>query len=286
MKQLFNHRFKVVLIITLAMLTASCSFKTLYNQLDNLIPFYVEGMVSLDSMLEEKVAQRSLLLIRWHRNTQLNQYAEWLRVLQRDTNNQLTEEKILKHIATLESFWKSISLKVDEEMVSLLPLLNTEQRKELFSNIEDKNADFREEYTGLEGDERIEQYTDRIIDSFETWLGDLTDKQEILAKQAAAKLQSTALQRLERRQQWQQSIQRILDTGSRVADKVASLRKFFTDYNRKNNIDMNTTLRENINIISRLTLQIVHSMTDEQKAHFVTSTNDYIRIFDELAKER
>lgn len=286
MKHLFNHKLKVVFIIALVMMTASCSFKTLYNQLDNLIPFYVEGMVSLDSMLEEKVAQRSLLLIRWHRNTQLNQYAEWLRVLQRDTNNQLTEEKILKHIATLESFWKSIALKVDEEMVSLLPLLNTEQRKELFSNIEDKNAEFREEYAELEGDERIEQYTDRIIDSFETWLGDLTDKQEILAKQAAAKLQSTALQRLERRQQWQQSIQRILDTGSRVADKVASLRKYFTDYNRKNNVDMNASLKENINIISRLTLQMVHSMTDEQKAHFVTSTNDYIRIFDELAKER
>ena len=67
----------VVIIVAFVMMVASCSFKTLYNQLDYLIPSYVEGMVSLDSMLEEKVEQRTLVLINWHRNTQLNQYADW-----------------------------------------------------------------------------------------------------------------------------------------------------------------------------------------------------------------
>ena len=104
-----------------------------------MIPYYVEGMVSLDSMLEEKVEQRTLLLINWHRNTQLNQYADWLRLLQRDVNDQLTEEKIHKHIATLDRFWKSITQRVDNEMTLLLPLLNKAQRKELFSNIDEKN---------------------------------------------------------------------------------------------------------------------------------------------------
>ena len=286
MKLLFSHLLKAIFIMTLVMMTASCSFKTLYNQLDNLIPYYVEGMVSLDGMLEEKVAQRTLVLINWHRDTQLNKYANWLRVLQRDTNNHLTEDKMRKHIATLYRFWQSISQKADEEMVLLLPLLNTEQRKELYSSIDEKNDEFREEYAEVKSEERITQYTDRIIDNYETWLGVLTDEQEVSVKQTAARLQSTARYRLERRKQWQRSIKLILDTNNSTSQKNASLREFFTGYKSQEIVAMNTVFNINKNIISHLTLQIVHSMTDEQKAHFVTSTNDYIRMFEELAKQR
>ena len=286
MKLLFSHLLKAIFIMTLVMMTASCSFKTLYNQLDNLIPYYVEGMVSLDGMLEEKVAQRTLVLINWHRDTQLNKYANWLRVLQRDTNNHLTEDKMRKHIATLYRFWQSISQKADEEMVLLLPLLNTEQRKELYSSIDEKNDEFREEYAEVKSEERITQYTDRIIDNYETWLGVLTDEQEVSVKQTAARLQSTARYRLERRKQWQRSIKLILDTNNSTSQKNASLREFFTGYKSQEIVAMNTVFNLNKNIISHLTLQIVHSMTDEQKAHFVTSTNDYIRMFEELAKQR
>ena len=102
LKSLIRRQGKVVFIASLIAIVASCSFKTIYNQLDYLIPSYVEGMVSLDSVLDEKVEQRTLVLINWHRNTQLNQYADWLRALQRDANEQLTEEQMLQHIARIK----------------------------------------------------------------------------------------------------------------------------------------------------------------------------------------
>ena len=285
-KSLFSHSSKATFIVALIVMTTSCSFKTMYKQLDYLIPSYVEGMVSLDSMLEEKVEQRTLVLINWHRNTQLHQYAEWLRVLQRDANNQLTEEQVLQYITTLDRFWQSLSLKVNEEMVRLLPLLNAEQREELFSNITDKNDDFREEYVGVDKNERIVQYTDRMTDSYETWLGNLTEKQESTVKQAAAKIQATAGLRLERRQHWQQSIKRILETKDSTTQKAGSLGQYFTDFNSKDNVAMNAVDKTNRQLLARLTVQIVHSMTADQNAHFVSRTNDYIRMFNELAKER
>lgn len=286
LESLFSRRSKAVFIVALVVMAAACSFKTLYNQLDYLIPSYVEGMVSLDGMLEEKVDQRSLVLINWHRNTQLHQYAEWLRALQRDANEQLTEEQMLRHIATLESFWKSLSLKVNEEMVILLPLLNAEQRAELFSSIADKNEDFREDYVDVSNHERIDKYTDRMLDSYETWLGNLTDEQETAVEQAAAEMLTSAGLRLERRQQWQRSIKSILDTSDSATQKAASLGEYFTDFNSRDNVAMQTIENTNRQVLARLTVQIVHSMTDDQKAHFVSRTNDYIRMFDELAEER
>ena len=48
---------RTVLIISFILLVSACSLKTIYNRLDYLIPSYVEGMVSLDDVLEEKVEQ-------------------------------------------------------------------------------------------------------------------------------------------------------------------------------------------------------------------------------------
>lgn len=284
MKSLFKQNFKALFIVALVVTVMSCSVKTLYQQLDYLIPSYVEGMVSLDSLLEEKVDQRTLVLINWHRNTQLQQYAAWLRVFQRDANNQLTEEKMLQHIAMLDRFWQLLSEKISEEMAKLLPLLNAEQRKELFSSIAEKNNEFREDYVDVDKDERIIKYTDRMMDNYETWLGDLTDEQKSMIKQAAAKLQTTAVLRLERRLQWQHSIQRILDTNDSETQKSASLEKYFMEYNRGDNVAMNTLDKANRKIFARLTMQIVHNMTDKQKTHFVSRTNDYIRMFTELVE--
>ena len=35
-----------------------------------------------------------------------------------------------------------------------------------------------------------------------------------------------------------------------------------------------------------VSVQIVHNMTEKQNAHFVSKTNDYIRMFTELAEGR
>jgi hypothetical protein len=279
----FHQEAKVLIIIALAMILASCSVKTLYNQLDYLIPYYVEGMVSLDDMLEEKVEQRTLVLISWHRNTQLNQYAKWLGDLQRDINQELTEEKLQSHITQLGDFWQSILLKINEEMALLIPLLNIEQRNELFASLDEKNDEFLEEFVNVTNEKRIEKYTERMMDSYENWLGELTGEQKKAIKQVASEMQSTAKLRLERRRQWQRSIQRILYLNDDNENKSKALREYFAEYNSQQNTEMDKIANQNKKRLTRLTLNIVRSMDDEQKDHFMTITNDYIRMFKELA---
>jgi hypothetical protein len=50
---MINRFTKAIVILTLITAVAACSFKTVYNRLDYLIPEYVEGMVTLDDVLEE-----------------------------------------------------------------------------------------------------------------------------------------------------------------------------------------------------------------------------------------
>jgi muramidase (phage lysozyme) len=283
---MINRFTKAIVILTLITAVAACSFKTVYNRLDYLIPEYVEGMVTLDDVLEEKLEQSTLVLLEWHRNTQLKQYADWLSALQRDMATQLTEQQVEQRIAEMDRFWRSLSAKVNDEMAHLLPLLNKEQLDELFMNIDDTNDEFREEFVDLNEEQRIEDYVERISDTYQSWIGELTDQQQRNVEQAATELASTAELRLQRRLQWQHGIREILAEEDTVQNKTDRLRQFLAGFEDIDDETMKEKSEINRGIIVRLTVQISHSMTEDQQAHFISKTNDYIRMLTELAENR
>jgi muramidase (phage lysozyme) len=283
---MINRFTKAIVILTLITAVAACSFKTVYNRLDYLIPEYVEGMVTLDDVLEEKLEQSTLVLLDWHRNTQLQQYADWLSALQRDMGTQLTEQQVEQRITEMEQFWRSLSAKVNDEMAALLPLLNKEQQDELFMNIEDSNEEFREEFVDLNEEDRIEDYIERISDTYQSWIGELTDEQQRLIEKAATELASTAELRLQRRLQWQRGIREILAEEGTVQHRTDRLRQFLAGFEDIDDEAMKEKSEINRKVIVRLTVQISHSMTEDQQAHFISKTNDYIRMLTELAENR
>jgi hypothetical protein len=283
---MINRFTKAIVILTLITALAACSFKTVYNRLDYLIPEYVEGMVTLDDVLEEKLEQSTLVLLDWHRNTQLQQYADWLSALQRDMGTQLTEQQVEQRITEMEQFWRSLSEKVNDEMAALLPLLNKEQQDELFMNIEDSNEEFREEFVDLNEEDRMENYIERISDTYQSWIGELTDEQQRLIEQAATELASTAELRLQRRLQWQRGIREILAEEGTAQYRTDRLRHFLAGFEDIDDENMKEKSEINRKVIVRLTVQISHSMTEDQQAHFISKTNDYIRMLTELAENR
>ena len=276
---------QTVLLIILGLL-AACSFKTLYNQMDVLLPEYVEDMVSLDDVLEEKVEDSTQVLLAWHRSSQLQHYAAWLRTVQQDVGPQLTEQQALQHIARVEGFWRALSAKLNSEMARLLPLLDQQQQAELFDSITDRNEAFREEFVDVSAEERRVDYADRLSDSYENWLGELTEDQAAAVQQAAAQMVSTAGLRLQRRLAWQRGIQQILAGPGNTQDKTVQLHRFLTGFETLNNEAMREKAELNRRLIARLTVIIASSLSDEQREHFMDKTNDYIRMFTELAAER
>ena len=264
---------------------AGCSFKTVYNRLDTLIPSYVEDLVTLDDVLQQEVELRSQALVSWHRKTQLIQYADWLRELQRDVNPQLDANRLQQHVETLKGFWQSLSARIREEMAELLPLLDTEQRRELFDSIADNNEDFEEDYVDIDKVERIENYREDLLDNYGNWLGELTSAQTDLIETSAAELRSSARERLERRRRWQEGIREILDSGETRSQKTLELRRFFANFDAHEDVEMKTIERSNSDLMDRLTVQLAQLMTHNQGDHFVERTDEYIRIFTELARE-
>ncbi len=283
---MINRAAKAIIVIALAVSVAACSFKTVYNRLDSLIPQYVEGMVTLDEVLEQQLEERTLVLLQWHRNTQLKQYAGWLRSLQQDVDVALTAEQLEQRISEMEEFWLSLAIKLNDEMAYLLPLLDEDQQEELFIYIEDTNEEFREEFVDQDEQERIDDFSERISDTYENWIGELSDNQQLAVEQAAAQLISSAEPRLQRRLEWQQGIRNILSERGTTEDRSVRLRTFLAGFEQDKDGSIKQASDINRQIIIRLTVQISHRMSDEQKDFFISKTSDYIRMFTELAESR
>ena len=287
MQRLITRQSKIFFFLVMFIVTvAACSLKTIYNRLDYLIPSYVEGMVSLDDVLEEKVEQRTLTLINWHRNTQLTQYADLLRRFQQDLKPDLTEAQVSQHISSMETLWQPLADKINQEMADLLPLLDAEQRDELFASIDDKNEDFYQEYIDIDAEERIEQYTDEMLDFFDNWLGELSEQQQRDVESAAYGVRSGAELRLQERKHWQKNIQKILQSTDTSEIKSERLGTFFANFKIDENAELAAVNKINSQVFSQLTVRIVKNLTADQKQYFIDKTNDYIRIFTELAENR
>lgn len=271
-------------VLLTATLTA-CSFKNMYNQLDYLIPQYVEDMVTLDDVLAQQLDERTHYLLDWHRNTQLPQYADWFTQMQQDVLAQPTEQQVSAHLKRLDQFWTALSEKINDHMAQLLPKLNARQREQLFESLGEKNQEFREEFVDIDADEREGQYVERLRKNYERWLDDLNDAQEDAIEQAAQQLVSTADLRLQRRIDWQQGIRRILELGGDADGKSHQLRAFMKKFESLDSEAMRTASQHNQQVIAKLTVNMAAAMDKAQKKYFVARSNAYIDDFRELKAE-
>ena len=280
-----NRTAWLLVVALLASLLAACSFKTVYNRLDVLIPEYVEGLVTIDDALENNLRQRSTELLEWHRHTQLVQYADWLRAFQGEVGK-LTIDSARYYAMEAERFWDAMSARIDREMAELLPLLDASQQKELFASITEKNEDFADEYIDIDDAERRTNYYERTRDTYESWVGDLSEAQEQTIRQATDRLLDGARLRLDRREEWQAGIQVILAGPGSREQKSQLLHDYLQNFEFSKAQLLDSKIAVNKDIIAELTVAISNSMNEEQAGHFVDKTNDYIRMFTELSENR
>ena len=276
----------VVFVLLAALLVTGCSFKTVYSRLDYLIVEYVEGMVTLDDMLESDLERRAESLVDWHRTTQLEQYAEWFREIQADTGPDLDDETLHYHIGKMEAYWRTIRQQLNADMAGFLPQLSVEQRSELFASLAHRNEVFREDYVDIDDNEQLENHIDRITDQYENWLGDLSDDQYSAIEKAATRLKSGAERRYQLRLQWQLKIKELLQADLTDEQKQAQLLAYFDSYDLNRDRIHGPINQQNKVVLRELTLQIVHTMSPEQKSYFDSRTDEYIRMFEELAEDR
>jgi len=283
----FNTIKSSLLWVCVFLIVVSCSMKTLYGNLDYLIPAYIDNLVELDQ-LEELADRETLSLLIWHQKQQLPKYAHWLSDIKNEFNSDkisgIKSERIQAYINRSSLFWHDLRSQLSLKLAEVLPLLQEAQVQELFSSLEENNRDFITKNLGLDKQEQEELYRQRLIDNFEDWFGYLTAEQKTVLSTAASKFTSLSQSRLKARLDWQQQTKKLL--YSEVSDKKQALLKLFNRLSLKHDHLYKNTNDANRRLLSDLISQVIKTLQPEQVQHLNTKLDDYILLIDSLMKHK
>ena len=276
---------KILFLSVIALLIGSCTVKATYNRLDWVLGNYLERYVELTSAQQAELKQQLAETLTWHRTTQLPVYATWLESVKQDVQHDLTEAQVDQHSLELLLYWRVLMMRFADDMATLLPTLSPQQRTELFASFADKNAEFEDRYVKVSRKQQRDNYAERLQDSFESWLGSLSQQQQQLIETAALELQPIAPQSLQTRLRWQQQLKRVLETQQDAASTRAAMQMLFVNSASLRSVTYNHMLEHNRQVIACLIVDMADTLSDSQRQYLNGRIDKYIKLFNELAAE-
>jgi len=271
------------IIVLLVTLTGCSRVQFAYNQLDWLIPDYVETYVKFSDQQRIMVDERVDALLNWHCSTQLGTYAEWVRSANTDFQTRsMTKERLREYTTQLEGYWRAIMRRASPAIADLLLTVSDGQIEQLFVVFMEKNAEWREEFEAETDEERRLRYRERMTEELERWFGPLNRSQQRAVLEWSRRVTPVGLVGLESRRRWQANLRDAIDgRADETAFDIGIEVLFVTPRALRT-----PTIQELYNDNRALALDLIHQiathMDDEQRKNLANQAESVARDFDDL----
>jgi hypothetical protein len=263
----------IILLLSLALLSA-CSNTFVYNQLDWLIPWYLDDYVDLtrEQRRDLKVEIREVL--RWHRSEELAGYMVILDGIEADLQQPVTA-------ATVEN-WANQAVAAYERLEErTLPMLfdlgrdlSDEQMAGFIANLERAQHELEEEYLERSDEEYITDAREGLDDNLRDFMGRLTPEQREIIANAAASLQRFDFAWLEERRQWLATLSELLQREPGWEDAILEALRT-RDQNRTEAYI--SIYNHNGRIINQTIAEVLNLRTEKQDARLLREIEDFRR---------
>ena len=273
------------LTILMGMIIA-CNPLAFYPRLDWIITWYIDDYISLDHKQSQWVDSRLSHRLDWHCQTQLPQYAEFLRSIRRDVetgDQRLTVARLELHLERLDRYWDALLTQIGPDIVDMLVSASDAQITDLFENLEKNNRDKEIRFVEPSPPETALIRQKRMQKRLTYWLSDLTEPQQLAIAEWSRGLEPIAAEWIAHRRKLQDEVRTLLaqkNKGIEINDKLLELivnyRRLRTDsYQQK--IDVNT------NLTLHLLAELLQTLTSAQKIHFSNRLESWAEDIDQLS---
>lgn len=271
---------KKIALLFLILVLSGCSTKFVYKNLDWLTYWYVDDYVDLNQKQKEVFDAYLNDWLDWHRREELPQYVAQLEEIKAEVvKDQMRIERLLSHRDDVQAHWQSLRARVVPDIVSMAPMLETEQIASLFEALEERNL---EDLNDLE--ERSQQplesgdrWVKRSVDRLENWIGQLTDDQQQVFEELSERYRPNREHWIDYRRVYQKQLKALFETpdrGDAFQSELTALLlnpEQFRSNTLKANIEANTAIwLESLTKINAL-------LTDKQRDRLVLEINDQIK---------
>jgi len=269
-------------LVIICLLGQGCGVKLVYNNADRLARWWVSDYIDMNKVQREYFNASTAELMHWHRTTQLAIYRDELLGLANTVESGSIDSAQLEQIvAEVETWGFAITTKAVPIGVDVLLSLTPKQLRAFDRALLKSNRDYEREAERDPNDiakEEAKNYS-KLLRRF---VGRLSADQKALILNHHLEMAPDAQVILDYRREWQRKLQGGLRSQPPDAELLADL---MLNFDKHYTPEFARMVEVNEAIYEDLTLELLASLKDAQRAKLVSELREYAEIFDELIAE-
>ena len=276
-------RFSLVVLFSIVL--SGCGVRFAYNQLDWLIPWYLDDYVELERHQETLFEDRLQAYLAWHRSDQLPRYAVFLNQVADKAEAGLNRADIEAIEQQTEVFAEAMMDRMLNDLIDLLATASDEQIAQLFQRLEEDNATYRREYIEAPPEKQRKQRFKEVIKYAERWTGRLSDDQVGQISDWAGQFELMGPEIEAARLAWREEFRRVLALRKdRVAYEQA-FRTLISNPRFGRSDALQEKLDHNSELVVQLYLELDKTLSQRQRDRMVDKLRNYAQDFQLLAAQ-
>lgn len=265
------------------LLTGCSTTRLMYNQLDWVIVWYLNGFFSLNEEQEAQLRESVARNLEWHRTTQLPEYAKFCRELDQELNGNLSAEILERRYEKMIELWDEFILQTLPDVSAFFLSLDQAQLDEFIENLEENNEELWEDFAGESAEERLERRQKQAIKGTKRVVGRLTGDQKELIRAYMANMHDVSVEWMAGRKAWQSDFRALMIERPPEPAFTESLTKFMIEPNREDAPAYRQKVDENRQTVFAMMTALSEQFTDKQRARLSKRLNNYAKDFELLA---
>ncbi|WP_428818907.1 DUF6279 family lipoprotein [Microbulbifer sp. MCCC 1A16149] len=268
-----------LLVVALLLVGGCSSVRLVYGHLDWWMDRNINKYLDLDGAQEDLLSLRVDEFHRWHRQTQLPRYADYLETLAGNVDDpDTTPAKLIEIEKQVDTFWHSSVVMLSDLLLPLVIQMNEKQIDQLAENVREEREESLKKWEKSKR-KREKQFRKEA----KRWLGDLTSEQDAMIDHQLDTTRFDPKRRDAQRQKWATAFISTLRSKpegyeKQLREMLIDPQSLWTEEYRQMQEQLRTQARN-------LGAEILKSATPQQRAHLKTTLLEYASDFRILAAQ-
>lgn len=273
---------RLALVVVLVVTTSGCGVKLVYNNADRLARWWVDDYIEMTDEQRDFFDASVADIMYWHRTTQLSVYQLVMIDLASSIEaSALDREELLLIADEVENWGVAFNAKATPVALDMLLALSPEQIEYLDRALTKSNRDYERE-ARREHESRAKEEAKDYRSLLRRFTGRLRPDQRALILEKHLSMAPDAQVILEYRQAWQKKLLAVLTANPVDRSALEDLMVNFDDHYTP---EFQQMIDTNEVIYQDLTLELLTSLSSEQRERFGGELREYAELFGELIEE-
>ncbi len=267
------------------LLFSGCTVQYVYNNADNFISKEINSLLDLNRTQKKALKAELRELHRWHRSTQLPDYAQYIHSLSKQTRGPVSESDVANVFEQLSMWGEEVQQQALPIVTETLASLSDKQVDNLARNLKEENDSRIKEKSDSSLANTQKNWANKFGGRLERFTGKLNRAQKAYITLRSAEYISETELSIQNYQQWQTSLLELLEHRNNKPLFTTEISKLFINADDHFSDEFKQTIEHNKQLNRQTTAYILSNLTDKQFSHIRDYLSRLAADFSQLADQ-